>query len=119
MHGFESIIILRTVVEAHENIRAGQPGEISGQGVDWRIVSSAGEMISERQHVSGPLNPATGVSASYRRVRNSMEKRFSVFATNHHESIFPNNPSTIPIPRTHLRFRGYSSNGSETTISKH
>ena len=28
MHGFESIIILRTVVEAHENIRAGQPGEI-------------------------------------------------------------------------------------------
>src|SRR5437667_9680363 len=46
MHGFESIIILRTVVEAHENIRAGQPGEISGQGVDWRIVSSAGEMIS-------------------------------------------------------------------------
>jgi len=31
MHGFESIIILRTVVEAHENIRAGQPGEISGQ----------------------------------------------------------------------------------------
>ena len=30
MHGFESIIILRTVVEAHENIRAGQPGEICG-----------------------------------------------------------------------------------------